>query len=180
MRIFLLATLLAIAVAAGPARADVTESSPSSFLISAEAEVAAAPDAVWVALPQVSRWWSGAHTYSGDAANLSLDLQPGGCWCERWGEGQAIEHMRLVLMMEHGGVSTLRLVGGLGPLQEMGVSGVLTFTVAPGASGARITMTYRVAGDPSLQLDRLAPLVDMVLMEQFTRFSRFSASGSAD
>src|SRR5690606_32997881 len=138
------------------------------------------PEQAWRALAQVGRWWNGDHTYSGDAANLELDLRAGGCWCERWGETQSVEHMRVVLVMERDGVRTLRAVGGLGPLQEMGASGVLTFTVAAHASGAKIAMTYRVTGDSALGLNELAPLVDMVLMEQFGRLSRFSASASAD
>jgi hypothetical protein len=111
---------------------------------------------------------------------MRLDARAGGCWCERWGDGQSVEHARVVLVMEHEGVRTLRVVGGLGPLQEMGVSGVLTFTVAPDASGAKITMTYRVSGDPDLGLDQVAPLVDMVLLEQFQRLERYTASGTPD
>ena len=82
--------------------------------------------------------------------------------------------------MEHEGVRTLRIRADLGPLQERAVNAVLTFTVAPHASGAKITMSYRASGDPSLNLAELAPLVDMVLMEQFGRLSRYSASGSPD
>ena len=86
----------------------------------------------------------------------------------------------MVLIMEQEGVRTLRCNTALGPLQELGVSGVLTFTIAPHASGAKINMTYRVAGDAGLGLDQMAPLVDMVLMEQFGRFTRYSSSGSAN
>jgi hypothetical protein len=85
-----------------------------------------------------------------------------------------------VAVTSYEGVRALRAVGGLGPLQELGVSGVMTFTVAPVASGAKITMTYRVSGDASLALDQVAPLVDGVLMEQFGRLNRYSASGSAN
>jgi hypothetical protein len=60
----------------------------------------------------------------------------------------------------------------------MGVNGVLTFTVAPHPNGATLAMTYRVAGDPSLNLSAIAPLVDNVLMEQFGRLARYSATGS--
>jgi hypothetical protein len=91
-----------------------------------------------------------------------------------------VEHGRVLLVMEHEGVRTLRLSGGLGPLQELGAVGILTFTVAPVASGAKVTMTYRVTGDDGLGLDQMAPLVDMVLMEQFGRLNRYSASGSPD
>lgn len=82
--------------------------------------------------------------------------------------------------MEHQGVRTLRMRADLGPLQELAVNGALTFTVAPHAEGAKITMTYRVSGDPSLNLEQMAPLVDSVLMEQFGRLGRYSASGSPD
>lgn len=160
------------------ARAEVASAGPGGFVIQAEAEVAATPAEAWRALGRIERWWSSAHTYSGEARNLSLALRAGGCWCERWGDGQSVEHARVVLVMQHEGVRTLRAVGGLGPLQEMGAAGVLTFTVAPLASGAKITMTYRVTGDPGLNLDQSAPLVDGVLMEQFGRLSRFSTSGS--
>lgn len=176
---FILAALLAL-LTASPARAEVVSAASTGFVIQAEAEVAAAPDRLWRDLTRIERWWGGEHTYSGDARRLRLEPRAGGCWCERWGDGQSVEHARVVLVMERDGVRTLRAVGGLGPLQEMGVSGVLTFTVAPHANGAKLTMIYRVAGDAGLNLNQLAPLVDMVLMEQFGRLSRYSASGSPD
>ncbi|MEX0600366.1 MAG: hypothetical protein WD205_06975, partial [Rhodothermales bacterium] len=55
------------------------------FSIRHEAVVEAAPAAVYEMLvDNVGRWWSPSHTYSGDAANLSIDARPGGCFCERW------------------------------------------------------------------------------------------------
>jgi uncharacterized protein YndB with AHSA1/START domain len=175
-----IAALIALVCIAAPARADVASVSPTGFVIQAEADVSASPAETWRRLTRIERWWGSAHTYSGDARRLSLDPRAGGCWCERWGDGQSIEHMRVVLVMENEGVRTLRAVGGLGPLQEMGVNGVLTFTVAPHASGAKITMTYRVAGDAALGLDQIAPEVDGVLLEQFGRLSRYSTTGSPE
>lgn len=178
---FIAAAAAALALfAAAPARAEVAAATPGSFLIEAEAEVAATPQQAWLALTRIQGWWSSAHTYSGDASRLSLDANAGGCWCERWGDGQSVEHGRVVLVAEHEGVRTLRVLGGLGPLQELGVNAVLTFTVAPIASGAKMTLTYRVSGDPELGLDQMAPPVDMVLMEQFQRLARYTASGSPD
>jgi uncharacterized protein YndB with AHSA1/START domain len=174
-----IAAVFAVLLLASPARAEVASASPSAFLISAEAEVAASPDKVWRDLTHIERWWSSAHTYSGDASRLRLDARAGGCWCERW-DGQSVEHARVLLAMEHEGVRTLRVAGGLGPLQDMGVSGVLTFTVSPHANGAKLTMTYRVAGDAGLHLDQIAAPVDGVLMEQFGRLTRYSVSGSPD
>ncbi len=180
MRFVMAAAMFAGLMWVAPAQAEVASAAPGGFMIRAETTAAAAPDRVWRALIQPRRWWSSEHTYSGDAARMNLQARAGGCWCESWGAGQSVEHGRVVLAMESEGVRTLRMLGGLGPLQDMGVSGVLTFTIAPDPAGAKITMTYRVAGDTGLGLDRLAPLVDMVLMEQFGRLSRFTASGSPD
>jgi len=180
MRFVFAAVAFAALSAAGPAQAEVAASSPGGFLIQAEAEVATTPDQAWRALGQIDRWWNSEHTYSGDSRRMEVDLRAGGCWCERWGNGQSVEHGRVLLIMEREGVRTLRFDAPLGPLQDLAVNGVLTFTVAPHPNGAKITVTYRVAGDPALSLDRMAPLVDMVIVEQFGRLSRYSASGSPD
>lgn len=179
MRTALAAFLLTIVFAPLSARAEVASAGSGAFVIEAEAEVAASPEQTWRALGRLPRWWSDAHSYSGDASNLSLDVRAGGCWCERW-DRQSVEHGRVVLVMEHEGVRTLRMFATLGPLQSMSVNGVLTYTVEPHPNGAKITMTYRVSGDATLNLDQVAPIVDQVMMEQFGRLARFSASGSPD
>lgn len=180
MRPFALAFIAAALFWAPAARAEVASSSPTSFVIQAETEIAATPAEVWRNVRRVDRWWSSEHTYSGDASNLRLDARAGGCWCERWGNHQSIEHMRVVMVMERDGVRTLRLAGSLGPLQEMGVTGVMTFTIEPRPNGAKLTLTYRVTGDASLHLDQIAAPVDSVLMEQFERLRRLTSSGTAD
>lgn len=180
MRLFAIAIAAAALFIAPSARADVTSATPSAFVIEAEAEVAAPPERVWRALTRIERWWGPAHTYSGDASNLRLDARAGGCWCERWGNGQSVEHARVVTVMENEGVRTLRVIGALGPLQAMGATGVLTFTVAPHPNGATVTMTYRVTGDASLNLNAAAAPVNNVLMEQIGRLARYSASGTPD
>ncbi|HVK81991.1 MAG TPA: ATPase [Verrucomicrobiae bacterium] len=180
MRLMAFAAAFTAALFIAPlAQAEVAAASPSAFLIQAEAETSATPAQAWRALGQLSRWWNSDHTYSGDSARMSVDLRAGGCWCERW-DGQSVEHGRVVVIMAHEGVRTLRFNSALGPLQELGVSGVLTFTIEPHASGAKIKMSYRVAGDAGLGLDQIAPVVDTVLMEQFGRLIRFSTSGSAN
>lgn len=180
MRFVMVAAGLIALSWAGTANAELANTGSGGFLIRGEAIVAAPPERVWRALERPGQWWSSAHTYSGDARRMSLDLRAGACWCERWGTGQSVEHGRVVLVMEREGVRTLRIVGGLGPLQEMGVSGVLTYTVAPDPAGTRLTLTYRVTGDTGLGLEGIAPLVDTVIMEQFGRLSRFSASGAPE
>ncbi len=161
------------------AQAEVASATPGSFVIRTEADVAAPVDRAFTAITHVERWWASSHTYSGSARNLRLEPRAGGCWCERW-SGGSVEHMQVAMVMEREGTRTIRLVGGLGPLQSMAVNGVMTFTVTPLASGAKITMEYRVAGDASLQLDQIGPGVDQVLMEQFARLIRYTGSGSPE
>lgn len=176
MRALLIALLFSFA-AVLPARADVTSASAGAFLIEASAEVEATPAEAWRALTALPQWWNGAHSYSGDAGRLSLDPVAGGCWCERW-DGGSVEHARVIMVMEHEGVRTLRAQGALGPLQDMGVTGILTFVIAPAEDGARISMAYRVTGDSGLSLNALAAPVDSVLMEQFGRLARYAGQGS--
>jgi uncharacterized protein YndB with AHSA1/START domain len=148
-------------------------------VVRAEADVAAPVDSAFTAITHVERWWESSHTYSGDARNLRLEPRAGGCWCERW-SGGSVKHMDVAMVSESRGARTIRLIGGLGPLQSMGVNGVMTFTITPLASGAKITMEYRVAGDASLQLDQIGSGVDDVLMEQFARLIRYTGSGSPE
>ena len=174
-----IAGLILIAWIAMPlaARAEVAAASESGFLIRAEAHTEASPAETWRALTRPNRWWSSAHTYSGDARNLSLDARAGGCWCERWAGG-SVAHARVLAAFEHSGARTLRLEGSLGPLQDMGAVSILTFTVRPHGAGSTVTMTYRVAGDAVLGLNALSGPVDAVLMEQFDRLIRLSAHGA--
>jgi hypothetical protein len=76
------------------------------------------------------------------------------------------------------GVRTLRLNAPLGPLPKQMVNAVLTFTVAPDPEGAKIEMTYRASGDPSLSLDQVGPGVNAVIMEQYGRLIRLVTSRS--
>ena len=79
-----------------PAIAAVVDSAPGGFTLRLEAVTAAAPGRTWDSLLRIGEWWSGAHTYSGRAANMTLELRAGGCFCERWPGGE-IEHMRVAL-----------------------------------------------------------------------------------
>ncbi|HEY6513055.1 MAG TPA: hypothetical protein VI032_13805, partial [Burkholderiaceae bacterium] len=131
----------------------------------------------WQALLQLPRWWSGAHTYSGDAANLSLDAQAGGCWCERWGDGNSAQHGQVMLVQPG---RTLRVSASLGPLQELAVNGVLTFTIAMQETKTILRVTYRVSGAPDAGLDKLAPAVDQVIGHQFKRLKSLAETGKPE
>jgi hypothetical protein len=171
--------LFVFALSALPAAADVAAMSPGALVIHAETRLAVPPRRVWAALIHPGQWWSSAHTYSGDAHNLSLDARAGGCWCERFG-ASAVEHARVIMILHRDGTDMLRLSGAIGPLQEMAVNGVLTFTITGDGAGAKIEMTYRVSGDPGLHLDGIASGVDTVLLEQFARLGRYANTGRPD
>ena len=157
------ALVLAALACATPASAEVVQSTDTGFTVTQKLSVAAPPAKVWATLVQPSLWWQGEHTYSGDAKNLSLDPSAGGCWCEKTANG-GVEHMRVVYVAAP---ATLRLIGGLGPLQAMPVTGVMTIELKPAGAGTEATLTYAVAGPGGLV--PVAAPVDGVLGPQWAR-----------
>jgi len=167
----LAAALLAVAAAAS---AEVVDVGDNGFAVRDSATVAADADRAWAALVDVGKWWDPAHTYSGEAANLSLDPKPQGCWCERVAGKPAVVHMT-VLFAQPG--KLLRLSGGLGPLQAMAVTGTMTWTLTPAGNGTAVELSYVVGGYNRGGFKDLAPGVDAVLRAQFDRYVRFANTG---
>src|SRR6185503_5862345 len=98
----------------------------------------------------------------------------GGCFCEAIPAGNGvpagqIEHMRVLYIDPR--VHTLRLAGALGPLQSEAVTAVLTMTVEPSGTGAKVTWEYVVGGYMRMPIAQTAPLVDQVVGEQLTRLA---------
>lgn len=159
--------LLALMLAATPAAADV-KVSEAGFVVENKAVASAAPDAVWAALVAPARYWNPDHSYSGKAENFTLDAKAGGCFCEALSSGGSVEHMRVVFAMPG---NTLRLVGGLGPLQSEGVAATLTWALKSVPGGTEITQTYVVGGHMRFDVPATAPLVGQVLDEQLKRLA---------
>jgi uncharacterized protein YndB with AHSA1/START domain len=161
---------LTAAVSIGrPAAAEVISAGQNGFEIRETVHVAAAPDKAYAALRQPARWWSSEHTFSGSAANLTLDARAGGCWCETLPDGGSVEHMRVVYVAPG---KVLRLRGALGPLQGLGVEGAMTLSVKAAASGTDITISYAAGGYAKDGLDGLSKVVDHVLGEQLERLRK--------
>lgn len=171
----LVALLLAIAPATS-VRADVVRSAPTGFEVSTRHEVAATTAQVYEALTQLPRWWSSPHTFSGSAANMSLDLQAGGCWCERWGSASVMHGQVLAVLPG----TMVRLNAWLGPLQDRAVAGVFTMVTSAQDGVVRLRLTYRVSGAEAAELDQLAPSVDQVLTVQTQRLLKFIATGKPE
>jgi hypothetical protein len=164
---------LALAFAPSPAAAEVAASSESGFVSHNEVLVSVPAAEAWTAMLRPGGWWNGDHTYSGDAGNLTIAPSAGGCFCEtvpaaNGGPAGQIEHMRVIYVAPG---STLRLTGGLGPLQSEAVTGVLTMTLAPEGEMTKISWDYVVGGYMRLQTAAIAPVVDRVVGEQLLRLA---------
>ncbi|MEE4350548.1 MAG: ATPase [Pacificimonas sp.] len=155
-------------VLAGPVLAE-NAVGENGFTISNSVEVSAEPAAVWALPTKPQEYWNPDHGYSGDAANFSMTLEPGGCFCERLGPDGFVEHMRVVMVVPN---QMLRLSGALGPLQSEGLAGHLTWTLKPREGGGTIIeQSYVAGGHMKFPLDMIAPAVDGVLGEQLTRLA---------
>lgn len=165
---------VALGLAAGPASAAVVDAQPGGFQVKLTAAIKAPPARVYAALGEIGRWWSSAHSFSGDARNYTLDLKAGGCFCEVLPGGGSAEHQRVVLASPG---KALVMRGALGPLQTLGVEGAMQWTIKPAAEGSDVVLTYTVGGYAPGGLDKLAAPVDGVLGEQFARFKAYVETG---
>jgi uncharacterized protein YndB with AHSA1/START domain len=158
--------LVAASAVVSPAAAEVTDRTANGFTIKVTAEIAAPPDVVYRALVQhVAEWWDSQHTYTGAARNLSIEARPGGCFCEALPNGGGVEHAA-VINVQPG--TLLRMRGALGPLQEAGVAGTLTWHFEKAPQGTKLTFTHSAGGYVPGGMDKLAAIVDSVLAQQVT------------
>ncbi|WP_435417230.1 SRPBCC family protein [Parerythrobacter aurantius] len=172
MKRYFAAAMAFAALAASPARAEIVEVADRGFVTRTTATVSANPQQVWLELIAPGGWWSDTHTWSGDAANLSIVPQGGGCFCERIpatekdgavGLDGSVQHMVVVQASPR---KVLRMKGALGPLQSEPVEGVLTITLKPMEKGTRILWEYAVGGYMRYKPDVIAKSVDDVLTAQ--------------
>jgi hypothetical protein len=168
------AGIAALALSFAPASATVASQSATGFQVTYEAQVAAEPKAAFDAFVRVGEWWDSEHTYSRDAKNLSMEVKPGGCWCEALTDGGFVGHMTVVQAMPG---KSLMLKGGLGPLAFMGVEGSMVVKFQPKDNGTAITMTYTVGGYDPNEFKEIPKLVDGVLFAAFERYKTYVAIG---
>lgn len=141
------------------AQAEVLDASASGFTLSNSRVVPVEPARAWEAMVGgIDRWWPRDHTWWGKDSKLEIRAQPGGCFCET-ADGRFAQHMQVVFSDPP---RSLRLLGGLGPLQGMGLHGALEMRLAPEGDGTRITWWYRAGGYTPDDIGRFAPTVDHV------------------
>lgn len=153
-------------------RAEVVQSAPEGFVVQTTLEVSKDPNYVYNAfLKGVNKWWDSSHTFFGDAGNLSIDARAGGCFCEKAKTGKEVRHLQVVFV-DPG--KSIRLVGGLGPLQEHAVNGSLTVSFEEAEHGTLLKLTYRVGGYVPDGLDAWSQAVDSVLEAQMRRLKDYA------
>ncbi len=147
--------------------AEVVTQAHHGFHIKSTVTVPVSAMAAYEGFINIGSWWIEDHTWFGKAENLSLDPVAGGCFCEINGNQQVL-HMT-VSYVNPG--KAVRMTGGLGPLQQMGVSGTLSYQfVGISDTETLIVQEYRVSGYYEEGLDTLAAIVDEVQTAQLTSF----------
>ena len=165
----LIATVLAGGLAL-PARAEVRQASGNGFELENSALVQAPADKVWEAMTAgIDHWWPKDHSWWGSESTLRLDARAGGCFCEIAGAQQA-QHLQVVFVDPQ---KTLRMTGGLGPMQGMGLHGVAEWTLQAKGPSTRVTWRYRAGGYSPDDLGALAPVVDKVQAQQLDGLARW-------
>ncbi len=160
----MLRTTFAAVLLSTSAHAEVKSATDVGFEVSRTLTINATPAQVYRALGVPSEWWNKAHTYSGDARNLSMVLRAGGCFCEKIPAcGGTVEHARIVYAQPG---SLLRVQGSFGPLQAEGVTGTLTWALKAVPGGTEVTQNYVVGGYIRSGASGFAAPVDQVLGEQ--------------
>ncbi len=152
----------ALTLTAAPASAEVVSRSADGFVLRFAVGVEAAPEDVVAAVSELPQWWDPAHTYTGDAANLSLAFEEGGCWCETLADRTVFEHAVVT------GITADRVTmdAALGPLHDKATKAELTFGSAPENRGRLVTIDFVVEGPG---LGAMADGVNMVMDQAFDR-----------
>ena len=178
------------------ATAEVKDAAPDGFHIELRRELdVEQAEAFRRFVEEFPDWYDAEHSYGGKAENLSMNLDQR-CMLEKLDQGGFVRHMEIVYCQPG---HKLRLTGGLGPLQEMGVHGAMTYSFSQtlnstdsgqasdrsstnsqaddndsAATNAKseVILTYVVSGFSKQELDKLAPIVDKVLAGQMDRFQK--------
>ncbi len=167
MRIALLAVMALSSVLC----AEVVDKSPAGFLVKNTTTIVAEPDQVYRAIVDgVGNWWEKAHTWSGDPKNLSITAKAGGCFCEHLPPDGEVQHMTVIFVAPG---KMLRMTGALGPMQESGIAGTLTFELKAAGENTEVTLTYSAGGYFRGGMQSLAEPVDKVIAAQLAALKNY-------
>jgi len=165
--------LLAVLVCVAPA--EVVDSAANGITVRTTLTIQASPADVYQRLIRnIGQWWNPAHTFSGDARNMSIDDKPGGCFCERLPDGGGVQHF-VVTVASPG--KKLLFRGAMGPMLSKAVMGSLEISLAPADGGTQLTATLNAGGYMSGGVNTMAGPADFVVTEQFTRLKNYIEHG---
>ncbi|MEW9796736.1 SRPBCC domain-containing protein [Alteromonas sp. CYL-A6] len=158
-----------------PALSDVVLVNDNGFILANTARANAPQERVYQALIEdVDNWWPKDHSWW--RGTFSIDPVGGGCFCEIKGAHQA-QHMDIAFVDPP---STLVMRGGLGPLQQMGVSGALTWSLTEqtddGGTYTTITLRYHAQGITEGGFTDFAPIVDKVQALQLNALAEYASN----
>ena len=161
--------------AAGTSEARVVDAAGNGFTVENSATVAVDVKTAWVGLvDHVDAWWPKDHSWFGKDGKFTIDARAGGCFCEKAGDRSAL-HMTIGYVdPEH----VLRMLGGLGPLAGMGLSGTMDWTLEPIPGGTRITLRYVAGGYTTTDLKKFVTIVDQVQALQLGGLANYLAKKS--
>jgi len=175
MRIEFALALMTLAFTPGVAKADVVDSASNGFTLKITLQIQAEPKDVYRQLIRVGDWWNSAHTYSGDAHNLSIEEKPMGCFCEKLPNDGSVRHMEVVSLFPG---KALGMTGALGPLQNIAATGNMRIQLSASEGGTKLEVTYVVTGYVPAGMNTWAAPVNSVLTEQFTRLKNYIEHGN--
>ena len=139
--------------------AEVVSKADTGFNLKMTAEVPVSPSVAYQQFLNVDQWWVANHTWHGSAENLSIEPKAGGCFCEISGDNEVL-HMLVTFVKPN---AEIKMVGGLGPLQMMGIHGGMSWRFEALDNGhTRIIQTYNVTGYAPGGLSDIADIVDAV------------------
>ena len=171
------ALILAAALLAAAANADVLDSQPNGFALRETVHVKAPPEKVFDALLHPAQWWNPQHTFGQNAAGLSLDARAGGCLCESLPHGAAVLHATVVYVAPP---NALVLRGPLGPFQGQGVDSAITFTLKAEPGGTVLTLDNSIGGYVKGGFDKWPERADAMLTDLVTRLKTYTETGKPD
>lgn len=186
----LLITLLGAAYSS-PTTAKVNYADNSGFSITNVSKSQAPVEVVYSHFIQhVDMWWPKDHTWWEGV--LRIDEQAGGCFCETLDSASAV-HMQISVIEPN---KKVVMTGGLGPLQEMGITGALTWefssienntaantdTAVDMPNKTQVTLTYNASGNIHFNGEKasvddavnLVNVVDKVQAQQLNALTAFS------
>ena len=152
-----------------PSMAKVVSANDIGFVVENEVSVSvSANQAFELFVSQVDQWWPKDHSWWGEEGTFRIDTQAGGCFCETAGAKSA-EHMHIVFV-DPG--NKITMTGALGPLQDMGMSGALTFSFIELDGVTKVIMRNSVHGIFNGEVSPLAEIVDAVQRMQINGFKQ--------